>query len=165
MWCPKLNRCSTGTDRKRQEWIQQGCEKTQLKDANECPALGSKGNDYSSQQSTTQSSNANDQWISSSADANNGSKPTVNVKKSAYAHVDDQQKNNHASFALGIMLPIIVVASLVMWVLYAYRNPHTKSGQLLIQVRRSFGFSVNFHRGIKFVKTVKFRYRLSSQMH
>lgn len=61
---------------------------------------------------------------------------SIDVKKAALSHNDgEQSKSSHASFALGILLPIIVVASLVMWVFYAYRNPHTKSGQLLIQVR------------------------------
>lgn len=26
-WCPKLNRCSSGMDRNRQEWLINGCEK------------------------------------------------------------------------------------------------------------------------------------------
>lgn len=152
-WCPSLNRCSTGTDRKRQQWIQSGCERTQLKESKTCPALGTKGNNYSSQQTVTtapsssssSSSSANrenDQQNSSNAatvDAN-GNKTSTDVKKAA-PHIsssnNNEPKHSHASFALGILLPIIVVASLVMWVFYAYRNPHTKSGQLLIQVRES----------------------------
>lgn len=39
--------------------------------------------------------------------------------------------------ALGLFVPIILVMSLVLWIFYAYRNPHTKSGQLLIQVSSS----------------------------
>lgn len=146
-WCPSLNRCSTGTDRKRQQWIQSGCERLQLKESKTCPALGTKGNNYSSQQTvTTAPSSAtreNDQQNSSNAatvDAN-GNKTSTDVKKAA-PHIsssnNNEPKHSHASFALGILLPIIVVASLVMWVFYAYRNPHTKSGQLLIQVRDNF---------------------------
>ncbi|XP_031638689.1 plexin domain-containing protein 2 [Contarinia nasturtii] len=138
-WCPTLNRCSTGTDRKRQQWIQVGCEKTQLKDTTTCPALGTKGNNYATQQPVNgQTANQNDSQIPSvhgdAAFTENGNKTSVDVKN-ALAHIDnDQSKHNHASFALGILLPIVVIASLVMWVAYAYRNPHTKSGQLLIQV-------------------------------
>lgn len=134
-WCPALNRCSTGTDRKRQEWVSNNCDRMMLKDSKTCPALGSKGNNYAQQQQVppapANSSSADDEHnrtISSKAS---------DVKK-AMPHIDDgtgQSKQNSASFALGILLPIIVIMSLVMWVFYAYRNPHTKSGQLLIQVR------------------------------
>lgn len=138
-WCPSLNRCSTGTDRKRQHWIQGGCERSQLRDSKTCPALGTKGNNYSSQQPVTSaptSTNQNEQQNSSSAaEANaNGNKTSTDVKKAAPHISNNEPKHSHASFALGILLPIIVIASLVMWVFYAYRNPHTKSGQLLIQV-------------------------------
>lgn len=142
-WCPSMNRCSTGTDRKRQEWIQNGCERTQLRDEKTCPALGTKGNNYASQQQVTASptQNQNDEQsntVNGDASRRNGSNKSNDVKKAALAHIDNndeqQAKHSHASFALGILLPIVVVASLVLWVFYAYRNPHTKSGQLLIQV-------------------------------
>lgn len=38
--------------------------------------------------------------------------------------------------AMGILIPFGLVILAVGWVFYAYRHPHTKSGQLLIQVRR-----------------------------
>lgn len=136
-----MNRCSTGTDRKRQEWIQAGCERSQLRESNVCPAAGTKGNNYSSQQQVTPSptNNNNEPWISSNAEIEkNATKSTADVKKAALSHAldPDQAKQTHTSFVLGILLPIVVMASLVMWIFYAYRNPHTKSGQLLIQVRR-----------------------------
>lgn len=141
-WCPSLNRCSTGTDRKRQEWVSSGCERTLLKDSKTCPALGTKGNNYAQQQKVTPSPLDKDRWSTADEEhnhTNDTSKLSSEVKKAALAHMDDstgQAKQNNASFALGILLPIIVVMSLVMWIFYAYRNPHTKSGQLLIQVRK-----------------------------
>lgn len=50
------------------------------------------------------------------------------------AHVD----GSGVGMALGLFVPIILVMSLVLWIFYAYRNPHTKSGQLLIQVSCQF---------------------------
>lgn len=46
------------------------------------------------------------------------------------AHDDE----NGVGLAVGLFVPILMVMCLVLWVFYAYRNPHTKSGQLLIQV-------------------------------
>lgn len=157
-WCPSLNRCSTGTDRKRQEWVQNGCERSLLKESSTCPREGEKGNNYSSQQQVTTPSITN-------SDQNNGAinlnaSKSIDVKKAALSHNDSEQsKSNHASFALGILLPIIVVASLVMWVFYAYRNPHTKSGQLLIQVKFIYlflAFPNTFSIIIEFFATFNF---------
>ncbi|KAJ4426310.1 hypothetical protein ANN_27124, partial [Periplaneta americana] len=37
-WCPVANRCSTGTDRNRQDWLHRGCDKSALKNVSQCPA-------------------------------------------------------------------------------------------------------------------------------
>lgn len=58
----------------------------------------------------------------------------MDVKKAAFSLDEQQPKQTTTSFAIGILLPIVVIITLLMWVFYAYRNPHTKSGQLLIQV-------------------------------
>lgn len=130
-----MNRCSTGTDRRRQQWIQSGCEKNHLKDTKTCPALGAKGNNYAKEQPVDGPTNKNVSEISNPENCGgleNETKSPLELKKT---RIDNEQpKHSHASFALGILLPIAVIASLVMWVFYAYRNPHTKSGQLLIQV-------------------------------
>lgn len=139
--------------------MQNGCERTQLKDTKVCPALGTKGNNYASQQQvitatpthpSTSYQQQNEQSFSNGDEINKtankaaSSSSKSDANKSALAlgidnrNNNDRPKHSHASFALGILLPIVVIASLVLWVFYAYRNPHTKSGQLLIQVSRIF---------------------------
>lgn len=116
--------------------MQKNCEQLQLRDSKTCPALGTKGNNHDSAQTVNVAPTKDESTILNNADTNrNDTKPTIDAKKAALSHIDnDKSKTTHASFAVGILLPIIVVASLVLWVFYAYRNPHTKSGQLLIQV-------------------------------
>lgn len=41
------------------------------------------------------------------------------------------------NLTLSLFVPICFIACILLWVLYAYRNPHTKSGQLLIQVSKT----------------------------
>ncbi|GFG30777.1 hypothetical protein Cfor_10858 [Coptotermes formosanus] len=36
-WCPLANRCSTGLDRHRQDWLHKGCDKSALSDMARCP--------------------------------------------------------------------------------------------------------------------------------
>jgi len=60
--------------------------------------------------------------------------------KNAQPLADAISPSGHAggvNYAVGLLLPCLVVMCLVLWVFYAYRNPHTKSGQLLIQYRPS----------------------------
>jgi hypothetical protein len=36
-WCPVVNRCSTGLDRHRQEWLYRGCDKSAVSGMAQCP--------------------------------------------------------------------------------------------------------------------------------
>lgn len=67
------------------------------------------------------------------------SSPEVAVKKAALAHaMDNEPKAGGVGFVIGLLLPIVFIMSIIVWVFYAYRNPHTKSGQLLIQVSKVY---------------------------
>lgn len=35
-WCPRINRCSNGLDRHRQEWLHNGCEAIHTQSLSEC---------------------------------------------------------------------------------------------------------------------------------
>lgn len=45
--------------------------------------------------------------------------------------------NMGVSGIIGILLVIGLVMGLVAWAAYAYRNPHSASGQMLIRVRHA----------------------------
>jgi hypothetical protein len=144
-WCPTLNRCSTGTDRKRQDWIQKGCDRSFILIAEQCPAIGTKGNNYDAQQIVPTPNNQDDRWEHSDANSkshndHSDSKESDVTIKTAQPLSDSISPGVHDggfNFAAGLLLPCMVVLCLVLWVFYAYRNPHTKSGQLLIQYRPS----------------------------
>lgn len=55
------------------------------------------------------------------------------------AHDDDPDAEGvkgGVGTAMGVMIVFGLIVLASGWVFYAYRNPHTKSGQLLIQVRK-----------------------------
>ncbi|KAJ6636466.1 Plexin domain-containing protein 2 [Pseudolycoriella hygida] len=131
-WCTALNKCSTGTDRKRQEWLQKGCDRSNINNASTCPKPGTPGNNYGAVQEVKDVSG--DKYLT-------GDVPTSNVRtqNSNDVHISNAEPLAHddgggVGVALGLFVPAILVMCLVLWVFYAYRNPHTKSGQLLIQV-------------------------------
>lgn len=148
IWCPTLNRCSTGVDRKRQDWIQKGCDKTQIMEISVCPALGQKGNNYgepieiSTEGNDTNGTYRHEAEIQPSKGANAGknksdvhpSSEEDGVKKVA-AHEAVEPQSSSSSLLVTVMVICGILLSCGCWVLYAYRNPHTKSGQLLIRYR------------------------------
>lgn len=111
-----------------------GCERTLINTSQTCPPLGDKGNNHASQTTSTPDTEQGEQSsTASSLKVYNGS-PDVAIKKAALAHAMDEPKASGAGFIVSLLLPIVFIMSIVVWVFYAYRNPHTKSGQLLIQV-------------------------------
>lgn len=120
-----------------------------LKDSKMCPQKGTKGNNFSNQQEIPDvlpPPNGNVQMPINTSDTHKQSSNTDSVvKKSALSHADTvKPKQTNANFMVGILLPMVVVLSMIMWVFYAYRNPHTKSGQLLIQVSWPFNDTLIF---------------------
>lgn len=144
VWCTTLNRCSTGVDRKRQDWIQKGCDKNQVNELATCPALGQKGNNYGEPtEISTESSDANGTYRHETEPQL--AKVVNNKSAASSSHsVDDsvnrvpamqQQQSSSSSFLVSMVIIVGLLMTCGMWVLYAYRNPHTKSGQLLIRYR------------------------------
>ncbi|XP_041451774.1 plexin domain-containing protein 2 isoform X2 [Drosophila obscura] len=164
-WCPALNRCSTGTDRKKHEWIQKGCDTTSMHDIGSCPALGEKGNNAGQEKTGTASSGSGSGTgsgnLSTASPAFSApTEPTLSSTRAPRAtastktaadssstaerklmNADElsqaQAENKSVGMAFGFMVPICMVFAVTLWLFYAYRNPHTKSGQLLIQFRPS----------------------------
>lgn len=151
IWCPTLNRCSTGVDRKRQDWIQKGCDKTQIMEISVCPALGQKGNNYGEPvEISTEGNDTNGTYrheteiqLSKSGTANKSGPGGINgavanddsVNKVPAFHTGAEQESSSSSLLVTMMVICCLVVTCGGWVLYAYRNPHTKSGQLLIRYR------------------------------
>lgn len=137
-----------------------GCESSSLTDYHLCPVIGQKGNNAANQtniNNTTANSKSkststvnpiynndnsdhklpmgsNDQTptSSSSSAVAHQEYPITKEMRSALDTTEHQPKS--MGLALGFTLPICMLLMVSLWVLYAYRNPHTKSGQLLIQV-------------------------------
>jgi hypothetical protein len=113
-WCPIIKRCSSGVDRNRQDWLTSHCQSKHL-DESICSHI-------------------------SGADI---------FDESNITYVHDEKEFQHqlegpshpvkmgVSSIVAILFLIAMVSGLAVWVLYAYRNPHTTSGQILIRYRPS----------------------------
>lgn len=119
------------------------CERLQISNLSKCPPLGTRGNNYASEQSfdVTEKANKSTKQDASSSGSDDNS-PTGKVRANEYNSGDvrisssgmQEEQTIGVGMFLGVFLPILLISCLAVWIFYAYRNPHTKSGQLLIQV-------------------------------
>ena len=66
-------------------------------------------------------------WINHNANGHSSSQKIISNDK-------DQSNQYHNSFALSLLSLFGIVASVVLWIVYAYLKPHSASGQFLIRV-------------------------------
>lgn len=112
-------------DRKRQDWLQKGCDKTQIVEPQYCPA--DRGN-------AIPTNSINGTFVNSVEKSTNTSTSAYHEMNHFSSNAMKSASNENVGVLVGILLPIIILFSCVSWVFYAYRNPLTRSGQLLIQV-------------------------------
>ncbi|XP_072762641.1 plexin domain-containing protein 2 [Anoplolepis gracilipes] len=129
-WCPELNKCSTGTSRQRQEWLLKGCDMRNIKDENNCPAQITtyRGDEYDHDGHVHPEKPITANEMSAKQERP-GSSPLESTTPS--------DMNMGVSGIIGILTVIAVTVGLGAWGAYAYRNPHSASGQMLIRYRPS----------------------------
>lgn len=119
-WCPETSKCSSGIDRNRQDWIIHECHHSSINNISICPAVSN-------------ISDTNKHRIS----VQNFPEDEVHTEQTVTALLADESSSTSVSSLIGILMCIGFLMSLSLWGLYAYRNPHTTSGQLLIKYRPS----------------------------
>uniref|UniRef100_A0A6G1SAJ2 Plexin domain-containing protein 1 n=1 Tax=Aceria tosichella TaxID=561515 RepID=A0A6G1SAJ2_9ACAR len=117
IWCPAVKRCSNGFDRKRQEWLSNSCERITKSDC-------------TSKVDVTPSSS------SSTVDKSNS---MISVESNTSRQMvpdrgDTRAAEGGTAFVTFLMF-LALTSGVGLWAFYAYRNPHTPSGQLLIKYR------------------------------
>jgi len=116
-WCPGLNRCSMGYDRKRHEWLSSRCEKTFFTQEAECRSnlVPYSRKDTSIHQESPR---------------------VASVITKTRVHDAEEAGMSHSGL-VGLLFVVAFISGGGLWVYYAYRNPHTPSGQVLIKYRPS----------------------------
>ncbi|XP_077280188.1 plexin domain containing lethal (1) G0289 [Temnothorax americanus] len=130
-WCRELNKCSTGTSRQRQEWLLKGCDVRNIKEMENCPAQITtyRGDQYD-----------HDGHVhpeESIATNEMGAKQERSGSISSLESPPSNKVNMGVSGIIGILTVVALVVGLAGWGVYAYRNPHSASGQMLIRYRPS----------------------------
>ncbi|XP_028127959.1 plexin domain-containing protein 2 [Diabrotica virgifera virgifera] len=119
-WCPAMSKCSQGYDRHRQNWLANACDKNSFNNVSVCSAV------YQTD---------NTAYV---FDHNDADQLPPNKMSLAHKMVNPNPPNEVGmSGVVAILFLVAMVSGLSFWVFYAYRNPHTFSGQILIRYRPS----------------------------
>ncbi|XP_059055150.1 plexin domain-containing protein 2 [Achroia grisella] len=139
-WCSQVQKCSSGTDKNKQDWTMRHCDKLAVTKVSACPASPAPGPLGGSTAYVTGSTDA---VIHAFDDQATPFKTRTSINK---APVDATVSSSHTVPEEGIspvggvvaaFVTVAIVCSIAAWTVYAFRNPHTRSGQLLIKYRPS----------------------------
>lgn len=165
-WCEAAHRCSDGVDRQRQNWLLNACTSPEVQGST-CIGTGNEtvsiGSTYPAVNVPPYSSSSTRQRMPASpstsevtsvsvasvynnvvATANSSSSQNVNSQglTAAYAQgeIKKEAEPSHPVNPVVIVAVLVILAALGglgFWVFYAYKFPHTSSGQFLIKYRPS----------------------------
>lgn len=147
VWCESAKRCSDGLDRLRQDWLRSKCDvDKQLVNCSSLPSpdvnpfvqflTDSPFKPYTIHSRTPKSDYP---FETTSLPHVSPFKPgyTVDDGASSSARVAEDTSTMGVGSVVAVLLILAVVMGGLVWVGYAYKNPHTSSGQLLIRYRPS----------------------------
>lgn len=150
VWCDAAKRCSDGLDRKRQDWLQQRCDIERSKVDCSLKSSSNLGPYVQPLTDTPSKTYPTFSTISSNDIMQHPPAPPqepVNFKPGQATNFDDEISQSaqvdvrQGNFSIGGVVAVLLLVALALgtlvWVGYAYRNPHTSSGQLLIKYRPS----------------------------
>ncbi|XP_054156544.1 plexin domain-containing protein 2-like [Oppia nitens] len=136
-WCDSINRCSDGYDRHRQEWIVKNCESA-IKEGTVSCAPNTTATSLLSNMTTHPFSR---QTIISSDDNNKIDMHDGSLNsKTDYLSDTSPAPSSSSSSSAGLVSVLVILAffsGISLWVFYAYKNPQSSSGQMLIRYRPS----------------------------
>ncbi|XP_041986510.1 plexin domain-containing protein 2 isoform X2 [Aricia agestis] len=130
-WCEALQKCSSGTDRNKQDWLLRNCDKVTISKEASCPA------------GVDAPAGANTAYHTDSQPPRDAEVHTLNtevVKKAESPLTAPISKPEQSSPVGGVVTAFVVITLICCfagWLLYAFKNPLSRSGQILIRYRPS----------------------------
>ncbi|CAK1588414.1 unnamed protein product [Parnassius mnemosyne] len=139
-WCEQIQKCSSGTDRNKQDWVVRNCEKTSIANASSCPAPAHPPVNVPSENSntayTTDGQN-NSIVVVSTVHTETEAKGPVGRGAVVAGAAGPEASRSPIGGAVAAFVLVALVCCLAAWLLYAFKNPHTRSGQFIIKYRPS----------------------------
>uniref|UniRef100_A0A4W2CZZ8 Plexin domain containing 2 n=1 Tax=Bos indicus x Bos taurus TaxID=30522 RepID=A0A4W2CZZ8_BOBOX len=158
-WCSKLQRCSSGFDRHRQDWVDSGCpeeSKEKMCDPTE-PAESSTRTSTTIRATTTQfrvlttTRRAATSQLPTSLPTEDDTKIALHLKDNG-ASTDDSAAEKkggalHAGLIVGILILVLIIAAAILVTVYMYHHPTSAASIFFIERRPSRWPAMKFRRG------------------
>lgn len=157
-WCSKLQRCSSGFDRHRQDWVDSGCpEESKEKMCENTEPLESSQASTPVQVTTTQfrvlttTRRAATSQLPTSLPTEDDTKIALHLKDNG-ASTDDSaaEKKGGALYAgliVGILILVLIIVAAILVTVYMYHHPTSAASIFFIERRPSRWPAMKFRRG------------------
>uniref|UniRef100_A0A8C2V4Z4 Plexin domain containing 2 n=1 Tax=Chinchilla lanigera TaxID=34839 RepID=A0A8C2V4Z4_CHILA len=157
-WCSKLQRCSSGFDRHRQDWVDSGCpEESKEKMCENTESVGTSQTTTTTHVTTTQfrvlttTRRAATSQLPTSLPTEDDTKIALHLKDNG-ASTDDSAAEKkggtlHAGLIVGILILILIVAAAILVTVYMYHHPTSAASIFFIERRPSRWPAMKFRRG------------------
>ncbi|KAG7330009.1 hypothetical protein KOW79_006231 [Hemibagrus wyckioides] len=163
-WCHRLNRCSSGFDRHRQDWVDNSCP-DETKD-NTCDIINTTQFEPSTTASVTKTSTRNRAVTEADSTQSTSHPPTSmpteddtkialhlkdNRAAAAHSMAERESTNNkqnlHTGLILAMLMLMLVIVAVVLVTVYIYHHPSSAASLFFIERRPSRWPAMKFRRG------------------
>uniref|UniRef100_A0A671LIT3 Plexin domain-containing protein 2-like n=1 Tax=Sinocyclocheilus anshuiensis TaxID=1608454 RepID=A0A671LIT3_9TELE len=159
-WCHRLNRCSSGFDRHRQDWVDNSCP-DETKD-NTCDIINTTNLNLlttaSAAKKTTRNRGTTEgqstqapSHMPTSIPTEDDTKIALHLKDNGAAAAKSTAENSthplHMGLILGMLLLLLVMVAIVLVTVYIYHHPSSAAGLFFIERRPSRWPAMKFRRG------------------
>ncbi|KAM6214931.1 plexin domain-containing protein 2 isoform 2-T2 [Rhynchocyon petersi] len=157
-WCSKLQRCSSGFDRHRQDWVDSGCpEESKEKMCEDTEPVGTSETTTTVRATTTQfrvlttTRRAATSQLPTSLPTEDDTKIALHLKDNG-ASTDDSAAEKkggslHAGLIVGILILVLIIAAAILVTVYMYHHPTSAASIFFIERRPSRWPAMKFRRG------------------
>lgn len=159
-WCHRLNRCSSGFDRHRQDWVDSGCP-DETKD-NTCDIISPTNlnplTTVSLSKLTTRNRGTTEghstqatSHMPTSTPTEDDTKIALHLKDNGAAAAKSTAENSthslHMGLILGMLMLLLVMVVVILVTVYIYHHPSSAAGIFFIERRPSRWPAMKFRRG------------------
>uniref|UniRef100_A0A673UZS2 Plexin domain containing 2 n=1 Tax=Suricata suricatta TaxID=37032 RepID=A0A673UZS2_SURSU len=158
-WCSKLQRCSSGFDRHRQDWVDSGCpEESKEKMCENTEPMESSSQTTTTIQATTTkfrvlttTRRAVTSQLPTSLPTEDDTKIALHLKDNG-ASTDDRAAEKkggtlHAGLIVGILILVLIIVAAILVTVYMYHHPTSAASIFFIERRPSRWPAMKFRRG------------------
>ncbi|ELW71430.1 Plexin domain-containing protein 2 [Tupaia chinensis] len=145
-WCSKLQRCSSGFDRHRQDWVDSGCpEESKEKMCENVDPV-----ETSSQTATTIRATTTQFRVLTTTRRTVTSQMPTSLPTEASTDDSAAEKKGgtlHAGLIVGILILVLIIAAAILVTVYMYHHPTSAASIFFIERRPSRWPAMKFRRG------------------